>query len=169
MPSKLRFTLFGHMEPLNSSSSASASASSVEEVRSAFLRCHPDAAHWAPGAKDSPHQALWVRFVAEKIYAVGGFGDEHRIGWIDRDVYANAGRAGHGEGGKEEAVQREGGEAATEGEMLSSGDALFADNAEEQRGEGPLFLAEMEMPFCARVGGGGAPSQLPFLAPHEDW
>lgn len=87
LPSKLRSTLFGSVELLEMPSSLS----SASTATSCFLKHHPDAKYWAPESTDSPHVARWARLRVAKIYAVGGFGDEHRIGWIDRQVYAQAG------------------------------------------------------------------------------
>ncbi|CAO1620815.1 unnamed protein product [Sympodiomycopsis kandeliae] len=89
MPSKLRFNLYGHVKVLQDADDIDNGQEPIPEA-GCFLKLHPDARKWAPGAKASPHHAKWVRFVVEKIYATGGFGDEHRIGMIDRDVYAKA-------------------------------------------------------------------------------
>ncbi|CAO1612717.1 unnamed protein product [Parajaminaea phylloscopi] len=96
-PSKLRFVLFGSMELVSGDGGdddddgeATADAENGTAPRECFLRHHRDASHWAPGSTDSPHVAKWARLRVAKVYAVGGFGDEHRIGWIDHDVYAQA-------------------------------------------------------------------------------
>lgn len=83
MPSKMRANLFGFVEELSQEEQK-------DEAARCFLSAHPDARKWAPGAKESPHHAVWVRFRVQKVYATGGFGDEHRIGSIARDVYARA-------------------------------------------------------------------------------
>lgn len=80
MPSKQRITLFGHFERLTDKEE-------IEKVAPCYKSIHPDAKHWAPGSKDSPHVAFWTRFVVDKIYRVGGFGDESNIGWIDLDLW----------------------------------------------------------------------------------
>lgn len=58
-----------------------------------FLAHHPDAASWAPGAPESPHWAVWARFVPTHIHWVGGFGDEHYIGPVSVDAYRSAAQA----------------------------------------------------------------------------
>lgn len=80
MPSKQRITLFGHFEKLNDKEE-------IEKVTPCYKQIHPDAKHWAPGSKDSPHIAFWTRFIVDKVYRVGGFGDESNIGWIDLDLW----------------------------------------------------------------------------------
>ena len=40
-----------------------------------YLRAHPDAKPWLPGAPDSPHFSEWARFDVHDIYYVGGFGE----------------------------------------------------------------------------------------------
>ena len=69
-----RFSLIGHVEAL--------SPRDIEEddVRSCFLRSHPDAEAWTPGNKI--HESWWARLVVEEIYWIGGFGDRAYIGWI---------------------------------------------------------------------------------------
>lgn len=131
------------MEPLTPSTSTSA----IEEVRSAFLHCHPDASHWAPGASDSPHEAVWVRFVVDKVYAVGGFGDEHRIGWIEKGVYAGAG----GREEEEEAVVRDPAQVDDDA-AYPPRSVLFGDN---DGGDGEEHRSQVSSP------GGGA--QRPFM------
>ncbi|KAN0065092.1 hypothetical protein ACQY0O_001588 [Thecaphora frezii] len=84
MPSKGRATLFGHFELLDG---AAAAAHDRDALARCYLSHHPDAKHWAPGARESPHIPFWAKFVVERIYWVGGFGDEHFIGWIGRDQW----------------------------------------------------------------------------------
>lgn len=86
MPSKLRTTLFGHIEVYDTS----IQSTEVGEISKCFLRYHPDAKAWAPGSPQSPHRAVWVKLVVDRIYAVGGFGDEHRIGWIGLEQFRKA-------------------------------------------------------------------------------
>ncbi|KAI0258766.1 pyridoxamine 5'-phosphate oxidase-domain-containing protein [Gloeopeniophorella convolvens] len=63
----------------------------VEEVGEALRACytawHPDARAWMPGDKRGAHLAYWARFDPHTVYFVGGFGDEHFIGYIPLDVY----------------------------------------------------------------------------------
>lgn len=80
MPSKQRITLFGHFERMTD-------REEIEKVAPCYEHIHPDAKHWTPGNKDSPHVAFWTRFIVDKIYRVGGFGDESNIGWIDLDLW----------------------------------------------------------------------------------
>lgn len=91
MPSKLRANLFGYVEVLQDADDAQRGDPPPPEAE-CFLKSHPDARKWAPGSKDSPHHAKWVKLRVQKIYATGGFGDEHRIGIINPRVYASAGR-----------------------------------------------------------------------------
>ncbi len=67
MPSKNRMTLFGHVQDLEGEDEDEKAA-----LQKCFLVSHPDAAHWAPGSEESPHQASWVRFVVDNVYHVGG-------------------------------------------------------------------------------------------------
>ncbi|KZO93307.1 hypothetical protein CALVIDRAFT_540026 [Calocera viscosa TUFC12733] len=56
-------------------------------VKDCYLEKHPDAEDWLPGGEDVPHNAYWARFDPHHIYWVGGFGDEHYIGYIPLDLY----------------------------------------------------------------------------------
>lgn len=69
-----RFSLVGHIERLT--------PAEIEEsdVRSCFLKAHPDAEAWTPGNKI--HESWWARLVVENVYWIGGFGDRAYIGWI---------------------------------------------------------------------------------------
>ncbi|MCO5589177.1 hypothetical protein L7F22_043143 [Adiantum nelumboides] len=60
-----------------------------------YLDAHPDSSHWTPGSddSDSPHKAMFVRIRIEKIYSVGGFGDEHRIGYVSKEAWERLGRS----------------------------------------------------------------------------
>lgn len=79
MPSKGRVTLFGHFELLN----VTQHPEEAKTALSCYLDRHPDASHWAPNATESPHVPFWATFNVDKVYWVGGFGDEHYIGWFD--------------------------------------------------------------------------------------
>lgn len=79
MPSKQRMTLYGHLDRI--------AKEEADKVSACYLKQHPDAEHWAPGSDESPHVAFWTRFVVDRIYRVGGFGDEANIGWIDMDLW----------------------------------------------------------------------------------
>jgi len=74
-----RFSLIGHIEALSPSEIES------DNVRSCFLRAHPDAEVWTPG--NEIHQTWWARLVVEEIYWIGGFGDRAYIGWIPVDEW----------------------------------------------------------------------------------
>ncbi|EJT97255.1 hypothetical protein DACRYDRAFT_25086 [Dacryopinax primogenitus] len=60
------------------------------DVEECYLESHPDAEGWLPGRKEAPHNAYWARFDPHHIYWVGGFGDEHYIGYIPLDLYQKA-------------------------------------------------------------------------------
>lgn len=93
MPSKLRVTLFGHVVELPQEDTNEESTR-THRLAKCFTSVHTDSMKWAPGAKESPHEARWVQLVVDRIYAVGGFGDEHRIGWISKAAYTAAGSRG---------------------------------------------------------------------------
>lgn len=86
MPSKGRITLFGHFDVLN--------VTHHPEVADKALKCylerHPDASHWAPNATESPHVPFWATFNVHKVYWIGGFGDEHFIGWFSSEEWNTA-------------------------------------------------------------------------------
>jgi hypothetical protein len=73
-----RVTLFGYLDPLPSLSHHDAVA-----LEKCFLRSHPDAKVWLPGASRSPHASFWARLVVTQAYWIGGFGDVQQIGWMD--------------------------------------------------------------------------------------
>ncbi|WVQ84374.1 hypothetical protein IAT38_006526 [Cryptococcus sp. DSM 104549] len=62
-----------------------------KELEKCYLKYHPDAKYWVPGAPDTPHFAVWARFDIDDIYYVGGFGDTHYIGHIPLSIYTKAG------------------------------------------------------------------------------
>ncbi|KII92899.1 hypothetical protein PLICRDRAFT_37701 [Plicaturopsis crispa FD-325 SS-3] len=64
-----------------------------------YVEKHPDSRRWVPG-DDAPHIAYWARFDPHSIYYVGGFGDEHYIGYIPLDLYQQAGNLKHGVAGR---------------------------------------------------------------------
>ncbi|TKY85381.1 hypothetical protein EX895_005543 [Sporisorium graminicola] len=86
MPSKPRVTLFGHFDLLN----ATRHPDQAEKALSCYLEHHPDASHWAPNATESPHVPFWAQFSVDKVYWIGGFGDEHYIGWFDSNEWHTA-------------------------------------------------------------------------------
>ena len=90
MPSKNRMTLFGHVELLGNGTAPSVSKQETQSLASCYKSFHPDTAPWLPGRTDTPHRTEWARFVVDKIYHVGGFGDEHFIGWIPVEKYRDA-------------------------------------------------------------------------------
>lgn len=81
LASKRRTVLYGKVKHVE------ASEDTAKALHKCFVAHHADAAYWTPGSDASPHTALWVRFQPERIYYVGGFGDEHYIGWIDPALY----------------------------------------------------------------------------------
>ncbi|PHH85601.1 hypothetical protein CDD83_191 [Cordyceps sp. RAO-2017] len=69
-----RFSLFGHLEPVEPSEAEAG------RLAACYTDKHPDAKHWLPGNKI--HASEWMRFVVSGVYWVGGFGDRAYIGWI---------------------------------------------------------------------------------------
>jgi len=59
-------------------------------IRHCYLGKHPDAKSWLPGDDNAAHISYWARFDPQSIYFVGGFGDEHYIGFIPLHLYQNA-------------------------------------------------------------------------------
>lgn len=86
MPSKSRITLFGHFSLLN----LTQHPDQAEEASRCYLDHHADASHWAPNSTESPHIPFWATFTVDKVYWVGGFGDEHYIGWFSSDEWKTA-------------------------------------------------------------------------------
>ncbi|SNX84935.1 uncharacterized protein MEPE_03644 [Melanopsichium pennsylvanicum] len=86
MPSKSRVTLFGHFTILNFTEHPE----QVQKASSCYLDYHPDASHWALNSTESPHIPFWAIFNVDKVYWVGGFGDEHYIGWFNKDEWNSA-------------------------------------------------------------------------------
>ncbi|KAF8894069.1 pyridoxamine 5'-phosphate oxidase-domain-containing protein [Infundibulicybe gibba] len=62
-------------------------APNVADIRRCYLKKHPDASRWLPDDEHAPHIAYWARFDPHTIYFVGGFGDEHYIGYIPLSTY----------------------------------------------------------------------------------
>jgi len=83
MPSKSRVTLFGHFSILNITDHPE----QADQAARCYLDHHPDASHWAPNSTESPHIPFWATFHVTKVYWVGGFGDEHYIGWFNSDEW----------------------------------------------------------------------------------
>ncbi|PHH66361.1 hypothetical protein CDD81_7416 [Ophiocordyceps australis] len=79
-----RFSLFGHLEPLNATSSSAA------DVTVCYTGKHPDAKYWLPGNKI--HNSEWMRFVVTHVYWIGGFGNRAYIGWIPVDEWKSVTR-----------------------------------------------------------------------------
>ncbi|CAB4436059.1 unnamed protein product [Rhizophagus irregularis] len=71
-----RLNLFGHLERV--------SEDEVANVQKCFLDKHPRARGWLPGGG---HMFYFYRFIVHDIYFVGGFGNEHYIGYIDSELY----------------------------------------------------------------------------------
>lgn len=88
MPSKSRVTLFGHFSILN----ITEHPNQADEAACCYLDHHADASHWAPNSTESPHVPFWATFNINKVYWVGGFGDEHYIGWFTSDEWNTAWR-----------------------------------------------------------------------------
>ncbi|KAI0038783.1 hypothetical protein FA95DRAFT_1505060 [Auriscalpium vulgare] len=61
------------------------------DVKACYLAEHPDAVEWLPGDDDGAHVAYWARFDPHMVYFVGGFGDEHFIGYIPLPLYQASG------------------------------------------------------------------------------
>ncbi|KZV66432.1 hypothetical protein PENSPDRAFT_636956 [Peniophora sp. CONT] len=64
--------------------------SGEEGLKECYLREHRDARWWLPGDDEGAHLAYWARFDPHTVYFVGGFGDEHFIGYIPLEKYQNA-------------------------------------------------------------------------------
>ncbi|KAI0630380.1 pyridoxamine 5'-phosphate oxidase-domain-containing protein [Trametes polyzona] len=58
-------------------------------IQACYIAQHPDARWWLPGPRE-PHVAYWARFDPHTVYFVGGFGDEHYIGYVPLELYQNA-------------------------------------------------------------------------------
>lgn len=132
MYSKQRLTLFGHLETLDTLQEAS---SKLKDLQKCYLSYHPDARHFIPGS-DSPHLALWTRFIVDKVYRVGGYGDESQIGWLELNRWQRAGRSSKGEWQKEwdqtwNTLKAPYG-SFTHSDRLA---ALFADNFDDSKGQ----------------------------------
>ncbi|EEQ34206.1 hypothetical protein McanMca71_004996 [Microsporum canis] len=79
-----RLSLLGHLEEIPLTSLSDEDQQAIEQC---FLTSHPDSKYWLPGSPDSPHSGYWARFIVEKGFWVGGFGDRARIGWLDMDIW----------------------------------------------------------------------------------
>ncbi|PHH72712.1 hypothetical protein CDD82_5841 [Ophiocordyceps australis] len=79
-----RFSLMGHLEPLNTTSWSAAN------VTACYTDKHPDAKHWLPG--NEIHNSEWMRFVVTHVYWIGGFGNRAYIGWIPVDEWKSVTR-----------------------------------------------------------------------------
>ncbi|KAI8993002.1 pyridoxamine 5'-phosphate oxidase-domain-containing protein [Trametes punicea] len=66
----------------------------LARIQACYLAQHPDAWRWLPGPRE-PHVAYWARFDPHAVYFVGGFGDEHYIGYIPLETYQEALPGGH--------------------------------------------------------------------------
>ncbi|KAF9454007.1 hypothetical protein P691DRAFT_811793 [Macrolepiota fuliginosa MF-IS2] len=62
-----------------------------EFIQQCYLSRHPDAKGWLPDDDEAAHISYWARFDPHTIYFVGGFGDEHYIGYIPFHLYQAAG------------------------------------------------------------------------------
>lgn len=54
---------------------SSFSPAQEEDIKSCYLKYHPDAKWWIPGDKNGVHISEWARFDVQDIYYVGGFGE----------------------------------------------------------------------------------------------
>ncbi|KAI0317175.1 pyridoxamine 5'-phosphate oxidase-domain-containing protein [Amylostereum chailletii] len=61
-----------------------------QTLKECYLNQHPDAVEWIPGDDEGAHLAYWARFDPHTVYFVGGFGDEHYIGYIPLEKYQAA-------------------------------------------------------------------------------
>ncbi|KAI0358468.1 hypothetical protein OH77DRAFT_1184802 [Trametes cingulata] len=61
----------------------------LANIQACYIAHHPDARWWLPGPRE-PHVAYWARFDPHTVYFVGGFGDEHYIGYIPLEMYQTA-------------------------------------------------------------------------------
>ncbi|KAK0520786.1 hypothetical protein OC842_006993 [Tilletia horrida] len=149
-PSKNRMTLFGAIEELSHPSSSSSSSLENTAAAKCYLTHHKDAAHWAPGARDSPHSALWVRMRVEEVYVIGGYGDEHAIRFLPMEDYRSA-RAGTKAAaaaedskllvGKAEEVKQEGGSARRLFAESDVGDGAQAEEEDaSEKEQAPVLL-----------------------------
>jgi len=62
----------------------------LQFIRHCYLEKHPDAKSWLPEDDDAAHISYWGRFDPQNVYFVGGFGDEHYIGFIPLSLYQDA-------------------------------------------------------------------------------
>lgn len=62
----------------------------AERLKQCYLSQHPDAQDWIPGDDEGAHLAYWARFDPHSVYFVGGFGDEHLIGYLPLELYQSA-------------------------------------------------------------------------------
>lgn len=90
MYSKQRLTLFGHLKTIDGDDKQK-----TKELQKCYLSYHPDAKHFIPGSPDSPHLAIWTTFIVDRVYRVGGYGDESQIGWLDMNRWHRAGSRDH--------------------------------------------------------------------------
>ncbi|KAI0062409.1 hypothetical protein BV25DRAFT_1825385 [Artomyces pyxidatus] len=61
-----------------------------EALKDCYLAQHPDAVEWIPGDDEGAHVAYWGIFDPHTVYFVGGFGDEHYIGYVPLNLYQTA-------------------------------------------------------------------------------
>ena len=71
---KPRTTLLGHLVPVPEAE--------LEHAREIYLEKHPTSKAWI-GFSDF----ILYRFMVDDVYVVGGFGNEHYIGWISTEQY----------------------------------------------------------------------------------
>ncbi|KAH7929888.1 hypothetical protein BV22DRAFT_1056143 [Leucogyrophana mollusca] len=61
-----------------------------EAIKLCYLAKHPDASWWLPDDDGAAHLSFWARFDPHDVYFVGGFGDQHYIGYIPLQIYQEA-------------------------------------------------------------------------------
>lgn len=71
---KPRTTLLGHLEEV--------SADELDQARQTYLTKHPESKAWITFSDFTMY-----RFIVEDVYVVGGFGNDHYIGWVGASQY----------------------------------------------------------------------------------
>jgi putative heme iron utilization protein len=71
-----RFTLFGTLSKIE--------ADQYKHYDECFRFTHPDASDWML------HDFQYYKLVVEDVNFIGGYGDRHYVGWIDKELYSKA-------------------------------------------------------------------------------
>ncbi|KAK4055688.1 hypothetical protein OIV83_000234 [Microbotryomycetes sp. JL201] len=82
---RMRIALFGTLEPIPAED-----RELNEKLRKAYELSHPDARGWDLG---QAHSAFWARFVVNRVYVFGGFGNVAYLGFVPIEEYRKAGQA----------------------------------------------------------------------------